>query len=357
MSENGSTEVALLPAALTPAIVFANGGVDDVLKAVREAVKDVPRDISTEKNRAVIKSAAYKVARSKTALDEMGKELTAELKAKTGKIDADRKRIRDELDALKDEIRKPLTDWEMAEEKRVADHESALEYIRSRAVFETSEPTIELIESRIVEVSASASRDWQEFSMRANAVVELAMLSLSKLRDATIKRNEERAELLRLQAEEAARKQAEREAEIARQAAEQARLKAEQIAAEAMQKEQAERARAEREKIEAQQRAERAEADRIEAERIANQRALEAAAKAEADKLAAIEAERARVAAEQKRIADEEAARERDKKHKATVNNAVVAALVASAHIDEIAAKAVVVAIAKGEIPNVKISY
>ena len=69
---------------------------------------------------------AYKVARSKTALDEQGKELVGAIKKQSGEIDAERKRVRDELDALKDEVRKPLTDWENAEKERVAAQEAAL---------------------------------------------------------------------------------------------------------------------------------------------------------------------------------------------------------------------------------------
>jgi hypothetical protein len=42
---------------------------------------------------------AYKVARSKTALDDGGKKLVADLKQIPKKIDAERKRVRDPLDA------------------------------------------------------------------------------------------------------------------------------------------------------------------------------------------------------------------------------------------------------------------
>jgi hypothetical protein len=49
--------------------------------------------------REAIASMEYKVARSKTALDDGGKKLVADLKQIPKKIDAERKRVRDPLDA------------------------------------------------------------------------------------------------------------------------------------------------------------------------------------------------------------------------------------------------------------------
>lgn len=69
---------------------------------------------------------ARKVASSKTAFDAHGKELKEQYTVITSKIDADRKLFRDQCDALRDEIRKPLTDWENLEKQRVVDIEQAL---------------------------------------------------------------------------------------------------------------------------------------------------------------------------------------------------------------------------------------
>jgi Holliday junction resolvasome RuvABC DNA-binding subunit len=59
-----------------------------------------------------------------------------------------------------------------------------------------------------------------------------------------------------------------------------------------------------------------------------------------------------------KRIRDEKEAsrREANKAHRAKINNTAVAALV-GAGLSENAAKAAVTAIAKGDVPNVTISY
>ena len=128
---SASTELAIISA--IPAIVLAEffkpNGADAVLSALKEEVRKVAAmlDISTPSGREAIASLAYKVARSKTALDEKGKELVGAIKKQSGEIDAERKRVRDELDALKDEVRKPLTDWEDAEKECVAAHEQELQ--------------------------------------------------------------------------------------------------------------------------------------------------------------------------------------------------------------------------------------
>ncbi|EPF5868919.1 hypothetical protein MWX50_000449 [Morganella morganii] len=94
-------------------------------------------DLSKAKNRDAIKSLAYKVTQSKTYIDKAGKVVVDELKELPKKVDASRKQCRDELDALSEEIRQPVTVWEDAEKARVAaeelarqierDHEEALQ--------------------------------------------------------------------------------------------------------------------------------------------------------------------------------------------------------------------------------------
>gem|GEM_PF-7082836 len=79
--------------------VFTGNGLDDLLARIRaEAVTLVP-DLTTVASRKEIASQAYKVARSKTAIDDAGKALVADLKKQTGDIDAARKKARDTSNA------------------------------------------------------------------------------------------------------------------------------------------------------------------------------------------------------------------------------------------------------------------
>jgi flagellar biosynthesis GTPase FlhF len=76
-------------------------------------------DLSSAKGRKDIASLAYKIAQSKSYLENIGKDLAAEYKEIPKKIDAGRKYARDFLDNLKDKIRKPLDEWEAAEAIRI----------------------------------------------------------------------------------------------------------------------------------------------------------------------------------------------------------------------------------------------
>lgn len=332
---------------LTPAVVFAPGGVESIVSKLEADVRAVSTDISTEAGRKAVASLAYKVARSKTALDDMGKQLVADLKVQTGKIDAERRVIRDRLDALRDEVRKPLDDFENAEKSRVEAHEAAIAAMTQ--LLHTPAASSDDVRRYLDELSRIAQRDWQEFSARATATADEVRSRLNQSFADITKREEEAAELARLRAEQVAREQADREARIAAEAAErakaaaeaQARREAEQVAAKAA----AEQARVERERAEAIARADRAEADK-----------KAAAEKAERDRTAAIEAERKRVADAAAKDAADKARREKDKAHRAKLNNEALAALTALGVETELA-KAVIAAIARGEVPHVSIEY
>lgn len=346
---------------LTPAVVFAPGGVDKILGKIEAEVRSVKTDISTEAGRDAIKSLAYKVARSKTALDEMGKTLVAEWKAKANAVDAERRTIRDRLDALKEEVRKPVTDWESADRQRIDEHEQHLERLNRAAVFDEQEPTVAAIKQRENWLSGFAhNRDWQEFAQRAREARESVGRTLTLMLEAAEKREAERAELERLRREQTEREQRERDEKIAREAAERARLeaeaKAERDAAEAAARARAEQERVEREKAEALARAEKAEADRKAAAEKAERDRVEAEARARREQEEAVAAERRRAA--EAKAAEQAAAakREQDKKHRAKINNEARDALVATGITGE-QGTAIVTAIARGEIPHVKISY
>lgn len=344
---------------LTPAIVFAPGGVESIISKLEADVRAFATDISTDAGRKAVASLAYKVARSKTALDEMGKDLVADLKAQTGKIDAERRIIRDRLDALRDEVRKPLDDFENAEKDRVAGHEAALAAILAAGqVDQDSGPAS--INSRLGAVRDLSQRDWQEFAARATATTDTVRKALDAALAQAMRREAEAAELARLRAEAAAREQVERDARIAAEAAERARAaaeaKAKREAEEAAAKAEADRKRVEKDRADAIARAEKAEADKKAAAAKAARDAKDAAEAAERNRLASIEAERKRVADAAAKEAAEKARREADKAHRAKFNNEALAVL-QSLGLEKETGMAVLAAIARGEVPHVSINY
>ena len=341
-------------------VVFVPGGVDAILDKIKKEVHSVKTDISTASGRMAVASLAYKVARSKTALDEIGKELVSELKAKTGAIDAERRRIRQELDELKDEVRKPLTDWENADKERIDAHEKAILDIEALLDFGGLEPNSAQLQERIDILSARPAREWQEFVQRASETSIRVAKRLEDLYAQSVKREVERAELERLRREQIEREQREGDERIAAEAAERARLaaeaKAKREADEAAERAAADLARIEKERQAATLAAARAEEARVKQAEQAEREKQAAAEAAERKRLQSIEEERARVAAIQAQEAAETARREADKNHRAKVNNEVLGALVLSG-VPEDAAKIVIIAIAQGKVPHTRIAY
>jgi len=354
-SEPAGLPAVLEPRALVPAEVFAPGGVLALLAKIEREVRSVKTDISTAAGRDQVRSLAYKVARSKTALDAMGKGLTDEWRTRTDAVNAERRTIRDRLDALAEDVRRPLTEYENAEKERVAGHERALAAMVEAPGYGAAETSAEL-ELRLSYLRSYPARDWREFAQRAADTLADEIERTERLLADAVKREAEAAELARLRAEEAerarqeaARLQAEREARIAAEAAETARRQAEERAAHAArvaaEQAEAERRFAERQKREAEERAARAEAD-----------AAERVRRAEAAQAEAVEAERRRVADAAERQAREDAARAADRAHRGRINKAAADALVAAGLTEDLA-RLVVTAIVAGSVPAVSIRY
>lgn len=365
---NAATDIALVPPKETALQVFqVENGLDPYLAKIRAEIDSFVPDVTTRKGREAIASIAHRVARSKTALDNVGKDLVAELKEIPKKIDAERKRVRDTLDAWKDEVRKPLDDWQAAEDARVDRHQAVIDELNERGA-EAGTYDADYLRNSIAAVEGVAiGEHLEEFEAEAARAKDKA---LTALRAALLVREQHDAELAAIaqfKAEQAERDaQAERD-RIASEAAERATREAEQ------------RARAEREAAAQRERdaLAAAEQSRLNAE-LAEQRRIAAEQQAELDRQAAAERERqaaqqaerdaqaradAAAAAERQRQADYQAeverqarAREADLEHKKAVNNAALAAFIAGG-MPEDCAKQAITLIAKRQIPNIQITY
>lgn len=360
-------EIAVLAQPLNPVAIF-NGGVDAVIASIEARAREEKRDISTPAGRKAMTSFAFKIARSKTALDDAGKSLVEGLKKQTGAIDRDRKTIRDRLDELKADFLTPLTEWE-AEEERVQN-----ELTQKLADITALEPQLEHLSEVDVDAAADRMRDlyadteWRHFKQRAADTIKASLDLCAKLSKAAFDREEaarivakeaaEQAEAARI---EAARLQAEREERIAAAAAQQAKEAAEREAqaqmAEALRQHQAEQEKAKHAQ-EAQEQAAAAAAQKA-------ARDLEAAEKrAETERAEAAQRELAAIAAERTRLfneaeAEKKAERDRaaDKAHKGGIHRDAMTDLMEAVGLSEMSAKAVVVAIATGKVRHVKVSY
>lgn len=339
--------------ASAPAI-YVKGGLQRFIDAVQSEIGTEVPDTTTRKGRERIASLAAKVSKSKVAIEKPGRDYLKRLKEMPKIVEEELREFVRTMDALRDEVRSPLTEWERAEAARVAEHERRISELRCVDVEGRNAAEIASAISLIEEYEVDES--WEEFEAEAHRV---KAASLAALREALTKRQQyeaEQAELERLRAEAAQREQKEREERIAREAAEQAQREAEQRAqAEreaAVRRESEAKAAAERRELELKLAAERAERERVEARQRAEQAERDAEAKAQA----AAAAERQRQADEQARIEAEAKAREADKAHKAAINRAAMEAFVAGGITEECAKQAVTL-IAKRQIPNIQITY
>ncbi|EMF1796121.1 hypothetical protein V2G00_000495 [Escherichia coli] len=343
------SELAIIEIApdLAPSIYVENG-LEKFLEQIRDGVNEVP-DLSTAKGRARIASLAAQVSRSKTAVEKPGRDYLKRLKEQPKVVEAELRRFVTECDQLRDEVRRPLTEWEDAEKARAEALQQRLVDLRALAevidVAGNYLPSAD-IQARILEAKSVVLDDsWQERTAEAGVAKDSTIQQLEASLVVAQKREHEAAELERLRKEAEEKARLEREDAIRREAAEQAKRDAEakaraEIDAAARREAEAKAAteRAEREKIEAQQKAEQEKNDAIAAERRRQEE---------------VEAERL---AEQKRIADEEARRAADKEHRRTVNRQAIADLIDSGLPQEMAEKALI-AIASGKVSAISIKY
>lgn len=117
------TDLVVIEKQNAMAVFTTKEQLDPIIEAIEKEARSLVPDVSTRKGRDAIASMAHKVARSKTYIDNAGKDLVAELKALPKQIDESRRIVRERLDALKDEVRKPLTEWE-AEQERIKAEEA-----------------------------------------------------------------------------------------------------------------------------------------------------------------------------------------------------------------------------------------
>ncbi|MEH0967236.1 hypothetical protein V7J91_15555 [Klebsiella pneumoniae] len=354
------TDLAIIEIApdMAPAIYVENG-LDSFLEKIRAGVNEVP-DLSTAKGRARIASLAAQVSRSKTAVEKPGRDYLKRLKEQPKVVEAELRRFVTECDQLRDEVRRPLTEWEDAEKARTEALQQRLVDLRALSdVIDTAGnylPSAD-IQARILEAKSVVLDDsWQERAAEAGVAKDSTIQQLEASLVIAQKREHEAAELDRLRKEAEEKARLEREENIRREAAEQAKRDAEAKA-------QAEIDAAARRESEARAATERAEREKIEAQQKAECEAKAAAEKAEQEKNAAIAAERRRQEeaesarlAEQKRIAEEEARRAADKEHRRSINRQAIADLIESGLTQEMAEKALI-AIASGKVSAVSIKY
>lgn len=360
------TELAAVPPKETALAVFsAEKGLEPWLQKIRDEVRAFVPDTSTAKGRAAIASIAFKVAKSRTALDDAGKKLVAELKEVPKLIDAERKRMRESLEALQEEVRRPLNEWQAAEDARVAQHQAVIKHIENT---DTAGMSAALIGAKIQDLdSCEINQELEEFEADAHRAKAASLVILRQAMQDQEKFEAEQAELIKLRAEKEAQEQKDRETRIAQEVADKARIETEQ---KAQRERDAEAKRVADEKVaadkrendlrlaaaESERKAEQAKREKIESDQRAERERKEAAERQEKAVEEARIAEQKRADAAAAEIVRQQEARAADTAHKSKIMGEAKVAIM-SMNVTEELAKALVMKIYRGEVPNITINF
>ena len=232
---------------------FKEGSNLDALYGVIEKkAKGLVADVTTKEGRSQIKTAARQLASVKTKVDDLGKQVVADLKALPKVIDNNRKKWRESMEALQDEIRRPVTEIE--------EREKAVEAICNTHLNLAFASSAEIeAEIKKLEDTPLTEEKWKESLKDATLAISGEINALKVLRDAALKKEEDARRLAELEAKQAEAERIIREQKIREEAERRAKEEAEARAA-------AEKARLEREKEMAERRAAEAERKAKEAE-------------------------------------------------------------------------------------------
>lgn len=289
-------EVVLFTPEEVQGVFSVEGGVQGLFEKLKAHVSPLVHDASEKDGRDKIKSLAYSISRSKTVVENHGKELASEIKIKAKEIDSKRKFWRDACDELRDQVRAPLDAWEAQEKAKV---DEVLAKIQSIKVFSeiSFEKPIEEIKSRLQKIKE------KEISKEVFGDL-LSEAKLTKF-EAIEKLEQTLKECEQFHAAEAE--------------------KIEKIKAEAIEKQKADSEAREKQLI------------------------------LERDQAA--EKERQKIAYEQQQEKAKEEARQQDVEHRRKINGELLGSICATGMLDEDQAKEFIKLIHKGEIKNLKIMY
>ena len=349
-----TTEVTALPS--LPAAYTAES-LEDLFSKVKAEVEAHVPDIETVEGRKHIKALAAKISSSKTAIDKPLRDYLREIKALPKVVEKNARESVERFDALRDATLKPLNDAQAHQDAIISRMD---EIVRLCSQDDLQSDTVRLWVDEVAEVDVETTF-WPELIKKAKASVEGAMSATTATLNRLIESEKQAAELerLRKEAEENAQRERDRliAEEAARKAQEEERRRAEQRVMEEQRK--AEESRLAQ--LKAEQDAKRAERARIEAE---EQHKLDAdLAEQQAKERERIAAENAKKQAEEQqalalqRQKEEEEKRAADKAHRVAINRAALADLIAQASLTEEQAKAVITAVAKGLVANMKVIY
>lgn len=337
--------------------IFGHNSLSLFVQAVRaEVIGEVP-DLTTDKGRKRIASLAATVARSKTAVDAVGRAYLKQLKGLPKIIEAELREFEADMNAVRDEVRKPLNDLEAEQEKAKAVVQEAMDELTSYYTLPAEGCNSQAIRFRYAQLQ-SPTPTVEVFGERLEEALtkqQYGLDILSKALEERLKFESDQAELVESRRKIAALEEEARIKAAADKAVEDERQRV-------AQEQQAQRDEDARKVREADERAQRAEQGRQAVERQAELERQQSAKREEQARLDEQQRQQAE-ADEANRLREE---REANRAHCGAINKAALDALLAvnmsadgqvESFLSAAEAKAIITAIIRGQIPAVAIQY
>lgn len=341
--------------------------IGEVKKLLDEKTANI--DVTTNAGRKELKSYAYRVSQTISVLKKIANDFTVDWRSNIKQVNSARDSLISQLEPIRDNTRKPVTDWEEAQEARKEKFTDLTARLK-----ELGEPpmgtSLEDLKANLTELEGIAvGPDWEEYLPVGSANKRSSISALNRLIVLAEQAEEQERELQVLRDEKARRDEAdakaaaEKEAEEQRladeKAAEEKRLADEKAAEEKrLADEKAAEERTKRAAEEAAQKARDEEAAKAQQEiDAANERAAAAERKAEEEKREAQE-KADREKAEADSAAEAEEARKADEAHRARINEEITEALMMEVGLDASESENLIDAIAgRYTIPHLTINY
>lgn len=186
-----------------PSVVFTTDKINEFIALIEKEKKAFKSpDATTLAGRKAIISFANRFTKTKTALDDMGKDYVAVLKAEPKRIDALRKLFWDKMEEFHTEVRKPVTLLDEADKKRKDAHEKFIRDVGDTLTFPAGQPSSAEVQRRIDFVMVFQQRAWEEYDELYQTTYRAVTESLATTLVASKKAEADAAELAKLRADQ-----------------------------------------------------------------------------------------------------------------------------------------------------------
>ena len=341
--------------------IFTEKTGDSFIEKLEKEVADFQKtsDMSSKEGRKAIRSYSYELSQHKAPLKKAKLQITEEVRNTITALNLEENSLLDRIQELQDEVRKPLTDFENKEKKRIEVRRNRIEAMETILVDANCGESINQAIDKLQELM-NFKDDWGVFTKKAEDTFLKMSNFYKNMASVNLKREAEQAELEKLRKEKEEKEKKEREEQIIRETEENIRRvereKAEKVAKEAEEQRyrlEAEKKAAEQAKIDAENRI-------VEVAKRAREEKEHAKNRAKAVQEEAIRLERARAEAQRQKEIDEEKARAQNLEHKTKIYKEIIAALLPyiNNNLEATAkTKAIIAGIAKGKIPYISIRF